>query len=118
MKITSKRVETYVPEATGPEPHGNRSLPTAEKIVVMIKHPTQEEYEPFAPSLTNQFDAVGLVKNFVTNIRNLELEDGTAIDTGEKLVTMAPRSVTRSLIDELVMTIVRGYGIPEDEEKN
>ena len=108
MEVTSKLTEVYVPKF-----NKNQELPKAEQVVVTLKYPTIEGFEPFSGE---QLDTVGLLKKCVVEIKNLA-HNKKAITTGKELVECT-RSVLNDLAVELSTKILLANRIKEEEEKN
>jgi hypothetical protein len=112
MKLTSKTVQTYVPKS-----YKNRELPESEQITCILDHPNSEQFEKYAASMTKSFDGIGIVKDRVKSIKNLEV-DGLQILTGEDLLKKAKRADVSELVSELIYAFLNGAGITEEQEKN
>ncbi len=111
MDIKSIEGQEYVPEF-----NGNKKLPKGVQVVVVLRYPTIEQYEPFAGNRDKDPDAIGLVRFAVTGIRNLS-ENGKAIETGEALVRCR-RGVMSDLVNELFVHVLTVNRLAAAQEKN
>jgi hypothetical protein len=104
------------PEKFVPTWKGNRDLPEAEQITVMIRFPTTEEWEPFKASRFEDLDAIAIVKTFVVSVSGLTIA-GEEVTTAEELVAQR-RNVVSALVAEILLYIVLGTDMTEKKEKN
>lgn len=111
IAASSLSPETFIP--TWQE---NRNLPPEEQISVTVKFPTSEEWEPFKARKVDDLDAIGIIKQFVVEVRNFTVA-GNVVRTGEELVQQR-RQVVSGLVAEILLYIVLGADLTEGQGKN